>query len=442
MKKRKLSIQKIFNLVSAVFLLTCCIFYGVRFIKLYLENEEQVVVEANTLGKNLKENNNDNLKNINNEYYFNGEVDNNYVTYSGILWRVIKIGENNVITLVSDNSLTSLAFGKDKNYEESYINKWLIKSDSEHSGILENNLNSMITYLKQTDLCTNKIDDISNSACTDINNDYYITLLSVSDYINTGASNGFINTNENFYLANMNSENEIWYVNTDGKMNTSDGTDIYGVKPVIKFKENLNLVSGTGTKDDPYVIESTFGLFGSYVKLDEDMWRVIDVGENNLKLMYNNYIKDGNDTVSYKYSNYSSYHDDSKYGTLAYYMNKTFLNNLSYKDIIIESDYANGYYGKENDFDYANTLGTTINTKVALVSIGDIILNHEINNYFTLTSSSKNNNFIYTIQKDSNPYSKIISSASYVVPVITISKDVLEGTGTINDPLRLVNNNE
>lgn len=442
MKKRKLSIQKIFNLVSAVFIVTCCCFYGGRFIKLYLENEKQVVVEANTLGKNLKENNSDILKNINGEYFFNGEVSSNYVTYSGILWRVIKIGENNVITLVSENSLTSLAFGENLSYDDSYINKWLNNNDSEHSGILENNMNSMITYLKNNEICNDKIDEVNNEECGDVNSDYFITLLSTSDYINTGAGKGFINTNENFYLSDINSENKIWYVNKDGKLNTSDGNDIYGVKAVIKFKENLNLVSGTGSKDDPYVIETNNGLFGSYVKLDDDMWRVIDASGDNLKLMYDGYLKDGDDNISYKYSNYSSQHNDTKYGTLAYYMNKTFLNSLSYKDIIIEDNYANGYYGKENKFDYADTLDTIIKTKVALVSIGDIILNHDISNYFTLTSSSKNNNFVYTIQKDSNPYSKIISSANYIVPVISISKDSLEGNGSFNDPLRLVNESE
>lgn len=442
MKKRKLSFQKIFNLVSAVFILTCCLFYGSRFIKLYLENQEKVVVESHTLGKSLKENNRDLLKNINNEYYFTGNVDSNYVTYSGILWRVIKIGENNVVTLVSDNSLTSLAFGSEKEYKDSYINNWLNANDNEHSGILENNLNSKITYLKETDLCTNKIDDISNSSCTDINNDYFVTLLSVSDYINTGAADGFINNSEYFYLSNTTTDNKVWYVNSNGKVDTSDGNDIYGVRPVIKFKDNLDLVGGNGTKEEPYVVESNFGLFGSFVKLDEDIWRVIDVDENNLKLMYNDYIKDGEDYISYKYSIYNAYHNDAKYGTLAYYMNKTFLDKLSYKDIIIESNYANGYYGSENNFDYANTLETKVNTKVALVSIGDIILNHDLSNYFTLTSSAKNNKFVYTIQKDSVPYSKITSSANYVVPVITISKDSVEGKGTISDPLRLVSNNE
>ena len=37
-KKRKLNIQKIFNLVSFMFILACCIFYGGRLLKLHLEN--------------------------------------------------------------------------------------------------------------------------------------------------------------------------------------------------------------------------------------------------------------------------------------------------------------------------------------------------------------------------------------------------------------------
>jgi len=370
---KKINIQKIFNIVSFVFLLTCCVFYGTRFIKLYLKNEEQVVIEANTLGKNLKENNSNFLKNINGEYYFNGDVDTNYVTYSGILWRVIKIGENNVITLISDNSLTTLAYGENKNYEQSYINKWLNTNDEENSGILERNLNSKVTYLKNSDLCLDRIDDVNNISCESFNNENSITLLSISDYINTGASNSFVNTNENFYLSTMTSDNKVWYVSDEGKLNKSDGNDIYGIKPVIKFKENLDLISGNGTKDNPYVIESNLCLFGSYVKLDEDIWRIIDVKEDSIKLMYNDYLKDGNDVISYKYSNYSAYFDDTKYNTLAYYLNKTFLNNLSYKDLIMETNYANGYYGTENDFDYSTTLKNTIKTKVALISIGDII---------------------------------------------------------------------
>ena len=438
MKKRKISFQKTFNLISFIFLFTCCVYYGGRFTKLYLNNKEKIVIEENTLGKELKEKNESILKKINDEYYFSGEVDSNYVLYSNILFRVIKIGNNNVITMISDNSITSLAFGNDVSYDDSYINNWLNISDNDYSGILEKNLNSKSAYLTNVPLCTDSIDEVNNSECDNYSSDYYISLLSVSDYINTGASNGFVNSNEYFYLANQNSDKEIWYVNNNGKIDISDGNDIYGVKPVIKLKENINLVSGDGSKDNPYIIESSFGVFGSYVKLDDDIWRVIDVNDDGIKLMYDDYIKDGNDVVSYKYSNYSYYHDDTVSGSVAYYLKNTFLSNLSYKDIVKEVDYANGYYGSDNDYDYTDVLDTTINTKVALVSVGDIILNHELKDYFTSTSSSKKGNFVYTVQSNNILYSKIISSTLHVVPIITIDKDKVSGEGTKNSPMELV----
>ena len=438
MKKRKLSFQKIFNFVSLIFLVTCCLFYGGRFVKLYLENKKQVVEETNTLGKSLKDNNSETLKNINGEYYFTGEVNNNYVLYSGIMFRVIKIGNNNVITMISDNSITSLAFGEVEKYTDSMVNTWLNKTDKEGSGILEKNLNSMVSYLKSANICTDKIDDVSKSNCTNYDNEYYLSSLSISDYINTGASSGFINTKENFYLDGMTWKNEVWYVTSEGKINKNRGNEIYGIKPVLILKENMELIGGTGTKDDPYTIESVLGTFGSYVKLGEDTWRVIDVNDNNVKLMLDDYLKSGNDTVSYKYSQYTSYHDDTKYGTLAYYLKNTYLNSLSYKDLVVETNYANGYYGKDNNFDYTDTLKKTVNTKVASISIGDIILNHELNNYFTMTSSTKSNKYVYTIQSDNTPYSKIVSSTSKVITVITISKDKLtSGTGSKNDPLKV-----
>ena len=40
-KKRKLNWQKIFNLISFTFILACIIFYGTRFIRLYLQNNKK-----------------------------------------------------------------------------------------------------------------------------------------------------------------------------------------------------------------------------------------------------------------------------------------------------------------------------------------------------------------------------------------------------------------
>ena len=92
-KKRKINFQKIFNLVSFTFILACCIFYGSRFIKLYLANNK--TEEKKVIADNIKENNND-LTNINGAYYFSGENPNNYLEYSNITFRIIKINSEKI----------------------------------------------------------------------------------------------------------------------------------------------------------------------------------------------------------------------------------------------------------------------------------------------------------------------------------------------------------
>ena len=132
-KKRRLNFQKIFNLLSFTFLLSCVIFYGSRFIKLYLENNK--TEESKLLGDIIKENNE--LNNVNNEYYyFTGEDPNNYLKYSNLLFRIIKVNKDKTVTAVLNNSITSLAAGSHKDFTSSYINMWLNSSDKEYTGIL------------------------------------------------------------------------------------------------------------------------------------------------------------------------------------------------------------------------------------------------------------------------------------------------------------------
>ena len=111
---RKLSFQKIFCFFSVLFILGCFLYYGSRFVKLYLENKERETVEKNTLAKIIKDNNEDNesFKSINGENYFIKNTTNNYLWYSNILWRIIKVNGDNSVTVISENALSSLAYGK------------------------------------------------------------------------------------------------------------------------------------------------------------------------------------------------------------------------------------------------------------------------------------------------------------------------------------------
>ena len=437
---RKISFQKTFCFLSMLFIISCCVFYGTRFLKLYLENRKTEIIEKNTLIKNLKDNNseNDDFKSVNGQNYFTGKTNTNYLLYSNILWRIIKINDDNSITAISENSVTPLAYGKKTLYKDSPIFKWLNETDDDYSGILQNSLNNISTYLQKTTTCTDQLDELSNNPCKETDNDSYITLLSVVDYLNIGSKDSYLMNSEYFYLSNNNSENKVWYVDDEGAVTLGTGTDIIGVRPVITIKSNIEYVSGNGTKDNPYTIEKENGLFGSYVKLDNDIWRIYEVNDNDVRLMLNDYLKVNNSNLKYRYSNISSYHDDYKQGSIAYYLNHDFLNKLSYKNNIKEVSWSNGYYNSDIDYDYTYALDATIESKVALMSIGNIFLNSSLNNYHIMTGSSKKGSMIYSTNESQKTYLKQISSELNVVPTISLDKDLLKkGKGTIDSPYEM-----
>ena len=435
-KKTKISAQKIFNLISFMFILACCIFYGSRFISLYIDNKktEDVKLFANIVMEENK--NNSKFKEINNTYYFQGKEVNNYLKYSNLTWRIIRINDDHTITAILDNSITSLA--ADNTFTNSYINMWLNYNGKEYTGILENSLNKPVKYLADTYTCNDIIDDISKINCNNKTENTLITIPSLNDYANTGGSDSFMNNEEYYYLINSNKENKLWYVNKEGNINTTNGEDILGIKPVITINNTIKLIEGKGTKDNPYIIEKENSLFGSYVKLGNDIWRIYCVDGDNIKLSLDSYLKINGNEVKYKYSNNGYYHNDTKNGSLAYYLKNTYLNSLSYKDIINEVEYSNGLYSNVTKYDYREVLKEKVDTKVTVLSIGDIFLNPLNTNYYTSTGISKDNNLVYVMNNNFKLYTNIATQNLKIVPVISIDKNLLtEGEGTLTSPLEV-----
>ena len=434
--KRKISIQKIFCLTSFIFILTCCLWYGGRFVYFYKENKKINIQEANTIVKILKTENHDKetFKQYNKEYYFYQDTKNNYITYSNILWRIVKINEDNSILLVTDKPITNLAYGTNNtNYKDSNILNWLNKNNKN----LEQKLNKPEKYLSKNIVCTDEITNVEKLTCEKENQDYYLGLLTVENYIKTGAKKSFINKNNTTYLANQNKDKEIWYITEEGNLDSTTGNDILGIKPTITLSPNLEIKSGDGSENNPYKFEEETTLFASYVQLDKDIWRIYDFDENNVKLVLMDYVKDQkNEKLEYIYSNSTYKHNDTIYGSLAYYLNHTYLNSLSYKNIILNEIYTNGYYGENDGYDL-KTIENEIDTKIALPSIGDTILNYEATNYFTSTGTEKDSTFVYINKNNNEVGTKRVTNKANIVPCITIKKDTLsKGTGTKEDPYR------
>ena len=439
--KIKVDYQKLFNTISIGFICACVLFYGARFTSLYIKNKKVEVENVNTLYKVIFNTNygKENFVDIGGNHYFKNEVDNNYVTYSNILWRIIRINADNSVTLISENPLVSLAYKEEVNFEESYLNKWLnITEEEENTGILEYNLNNPDKYLLKNETCLDVVDKLSNQLCKTTYTDKYLGLMSTSDYVNTGAETSFINNNTKFYLSNTTDTNKIWYITDTNKVSYSDGTDLIGLRPVITVKGNINIVSGNGTLNSPYTFESEKGMFGAYVKLDKDTWRIYQVNEDTINLVSNNLLELNNEAIERIYTNKGYSYNSSKWNTLAYYLNNTYLNSLSYKDKIELNNWANGYYGADNNYNYKEALTDTKDAYVGLLNITNIRLNNDLKNYFLMTGNTKNGSLVYLASNNGTIYSTSSDEKNYVLPTITIKKELLtKGEGTIDSPLEM-----
>lgn len=439
--KNKFNIQKLFCFASLIFILVCIFWYGGRLIYFYQDSKKTITEEATTFARIVKTENHDKetFKQIQQDYYFYGDATNNYVSYSNMIWRIVKVNKDNSIVLVTDSIVGTLAYGNGEvEYQDSVLLNWLnLNNDDDTSGVFEKILNEKEKYLVKNTTCVDTVDSIENVTCDEVYNDGYLGLLSIHDYLYTGSNKGFINNEKYSYLANHNEDNEVWYITNDGKLDVTSGEDILGIKATVTLAPNLELKGGTGKADDPYQFEEATGLIGSYVKLGNDTWRIYEEKDGIIKLILQDTINDGDGKLKHIYSKSGYYHNDTIRGSLAYYLNRTYYNSLSYRDLIVESTYINGFYGSDTDYQYDSINDKTIETMIAVPSIHNVIWNDTLDGYFTDTGISQNSSVIYIRKSNGFVTNKSVTSEAYVIPCISINKDNLTvGSGNTDDPYR------
>ena len=73
-----------------------------------------------------------------------------------------------------------------------------------------------------------------------------------------------------------------------------------------------------------------------------------------------------------------------------------------------------------------------------MMSIGNIFLNSELTNYYTMTGTAEKSSSVYMIQNDYNIYTKQVSQKLNIVPTISLDKSLLtKGTGTKDSPYEM-----
>ena len=480
-------IEFIFDFISLVFMLGVALYFGGRSFYYYSKQNVKIKEEAMTVNglvvqnNSIAKDNNDGLHQDVDGYYFKGKVENNYVMFENRLFRIVRVNNDDTVKLVSEGFASSFMWGENSNYKDSNIQNWLNKTDQEHSGIYYDTI-ANIKLLKKTEYTEDILKDDKIITLEEFNKEKeeleekekkleeekketttekkeeekeenettkkekevnkekdYITILTVKDYTLANGMSSYLNNGKMFYLLGLNDEEENLYVEEDGSIQSTDSLTGYGIRPVITLKKNTEVVKGTGTKDDPYVVKSSEKNYvDSYIKLGEDTWKVSSLEGDTLRLYLNGYLKENGNEVTRSYSSYNSIYDLGDRSNIGNYLNNSYVNSLSYKDKLVNCNFYTGEISDDAGYKYTNIYNKSVTAGVGLLNIFDYVSNNELSDYFHINLTSEIGSMEYNTYSNGLLEEADVRDVKHIVPVVCIKKDSIKnGEGSLDNPYKV-----
>lgn len=416
--------QVVFCLISFIFIVGCIIFYGSRMIKFYNiynpKTDDGKVVEllgSSITGKASIATEGDGLYRISGSFLYKGTDVDNYVQFGNTLWRIIKVNSDGSIEMVTDSYVNALDWNsKITDYANSDIRSYL---NDVYLKTLNKDMLTNVSY------CTDLVTDLSSVTCDNSDSTDYVRLLGITEFLNSGVDGKTFITDgdNNIWLYNSN-EKSVWNTNGTG-LGTSNADSGYLVKAVVHIKNSAQLLGGKGTKENPYIIEEKKDKveIGNYVKLGNDSWVVYEINKESVKLALSTVLSN-----TYRYSTSDNTFSINSNNSLAAYLNTTYLESLSYKDLLLDTKWYNGSYTS-----YKDVLKSTVTSKVGLLNVMDVKTNN-INseeNYYIMTPGDT----YYEYMVGSTLRQSKITVSRSIKPAISIKLTNIEsGKGTAMDP--------
>ena len=409
--------------------------------------------------------------------FITGEDPNNYIWYSGKLWRAVSVNnEAKTTKLVTQWNISSIYYNENGNtaFEGSYMESWL--NDTTVDGFL-GNLREPEKYIV-TDAKWNATEDATSlGSITRPSDDGAIVEDAVglinmyeyqSSYHGTTYSSGYLSNGLNWYSLTPYSSSYIRTVTRNGYVsNYGSPTSMSDIRPSINLKSNVNIVNGDGTIENPYRIEgdNDTNLSGILLK-DRYSGEYIQfgIGENNLYRIVSHENGTGTkivsaeplknlDTGTFIESAFGSNAIFSSANTVGSFLNGEYLTSY------VENNYANmieddttWYLGPLGESSLSYKLAkykdismsdytTSTNAKVGLLRIGELMLGQfdRVENntgYWTLTNGS---GFVY-LSLDAGAGGENGPSASRgIKPALNLKSNVVitGGIGTKNNPFTI-----
>ena len=237
--------------------------------------------------------------------YYKGNS-NNYVLFSGMMWRIINVDSDGNVKIILNQPITNLRMNH-KTYKNSNVDTWL---NNIFYKALKNNGSSK--YIQKTKYCVGNINSMIdfNDYCSD-GIEENVALLDVDTYYKTFNGGESSIYSKSFALANMIGSN-YGDATFDDSMPNGTGSNILApIRPVITVNNSLNIIAGNGTITNPYKLNDynyakktskiNTRLIGEYIEYSGLKFRIIGKDDdNNVRLIMADVLNvKPNDTVLY-----------------------------------------------------------------------------------------------------------------------------------------------
>lgn len=427
------------------------------------------------------------------DYYVVPDATDNYIWYSGKLWRAVSVNKKeHTLKMITQWNISSISYGDGNSsaFQGSYMEQWL--NDTSVDGFL-GNLRDYKKFIK-TDSKWNatalNCDSVSCDFSREIPETTMVTdavgLLNTYEVTRVGYNNEGNTIGNTLTWSTLTPEHDdgssVFEVYQDnkklGRISINDTSSPIGVRPVVNLLPTVKIVAGTGTEDDPYRLEG-----------DNDT----DLTGTLLSNRYSGeYVKFGNeDNRLYRIVSHESYSTNNEepitkitsavpikisesYVTTTFDRggSSTFSGNTTISNFLEEnkSDYLNmddttedysqnlldGYkmfiapYTHGTSYRLIKYTDTTMNeestnyvdSEIGLLRVGELMAGQfdTINNntmYWLLNSTDS---YVYSVETDGRLYTATPSTLTIgVKPALFISPYavITGGTGTKTDPFTI-----
>ena len=404
--------------------------------------------------------------------FITGTDPNNYIWYSGKLWRAVSIDpSDNSVKLVTQWNISAFPYNASGNtaFQGSHMEQWL--NDTSVDGFL-GNLREPDKFIKKDSvwnatMTTETTKPEKTTMVTDA-----VGLLNIYEYTmsykNASSSTGYLNNGLSWWTLTPYSTSSVRYVAYNGYGNYISPTDSNGSRPSINLKSAVKIIDGDGTVNNPYRLQGdndnpTGALLstrysGEYISFG--------TGENNLYRIVSHENGTGTkitsaiplkDSDNYKELAFGDNVTFSKDNTIGTFLNGDYLTSgtyLSNDQVNMIEDNTTWYLGTVSGTNYklakyqdttSGSLTTATTTaKVGLLRLGELMagqFDKYVNNtdYWTLTPYSTSNVRYVNYNGNGNGNSPANSSGSRPSMNLKSTVKIVSGTGTKSSPFTISN---